>query len=494
MPAGVAGGASACRRTRSPRPARAARARRAPSADVLQRQEPLGLPGEHLVGHALERLAEHHEAAGRPGRARRGGCSTASPARRPLPHSTASTTRSRVCRGLTLTQPAPRRPASYGASRDLTTTPSWPAATTSANSRRASSGSAVTRARHHQLGAAARRRAGRSRSAPGASSRSSPSTCSRSKKYGRERDLRRAAWPTSTPLAVRAPVSWNGRARPSGVERDRLAVEHQRVRRQRGDRLDDLGHPVGDVLQAAGEHPHPAVVLVHLDRGCRRACSRRHRARPPILASASSTSAALDASIGRTGRPTSSPNPRSASTPPASAADGDRRGGAGEHRRPADGGRGHVRGRGDRLEHQPVERALPQLTGDQPAQVGLLVGGGPGEQRRDERGRDGPGTRPRRRRRSRSKASCTSATVRLPVAAGAGRPSGPASPSPVRRWRSDPGRGRHVTVCTSSGPACAQRGGQGGDLGRAGAGGADGGGGGDEVSEQHAAIVSEGPT
>ena len=34
------------------------------------------------------------------------------PWRRPLPHSTASTTRSRVCRGFTLTQPAPRRPAS----------------------------------------------------------------------------------------------------------------------------------------------------------------------------------------------------------------------------------------------------------------------------------------------------------------------------------------------------------------------------------------------
>ena len=31
----------------------------------LAREELLGLPGEHLVGHALEGLAEHHEAAGR---------------------------------------------------------------------------------------------------------------------------------------------------------------------------------------------------------------------------------------------------------------------------------------------------------------------------------------------------------------------------------------------------------------------------------------------
>ena len=37
------------------------------------------------------------------------------PRRRPEPHSTASTTRSRVCTGLTFSQPAPRRPASYGA-------------------------------------------------------------------------------------------------------------------------------------------------------------------------------------------------------------------------------------------------------------------------------------------------------------------------------------------------------------------------------------------
>ena len=37
------------------------------------------------------------------------------PWRRPLPHSAASTTRSRVWRGLTFTQAEPRRPASQGA-------------------------------------------------------------------------------------------------------------------------------------------------------------------------------------------------------------------------------------------------------------------------------------------------------------------------------------------------------------------------------------------
>ena len=35
-----------------------------PVAAGLELEQPLGLPREHRVGHALERLAEHHEAAG----------------------------------------------------------------------------------------------------------------------------------------------------------------------------------------------------------------------------------------------------------------------------------------------------------------------------------------------------------------------------------------------------------------------------------------------
>ena len=45
------------------------------------------------------------------------------PRRRPCPHSAASTTRSSVCRGLTLIHSLPRRPARYGESRDFRTTP-----------------------------------------------------------------------------------------------------------------------------------------------------------------------------------------------------------------------------------------------------------------------------------------------------------------------------------------------------------------------------------
>jgi hypothetical protein len=51
---------------------------------------------------------------------------------RPLPHSAASTTRSSVCARFTLSQLAPRRPASYGASSAFAITPSWPRASAAA--------------------------------------------------------------------------------------------------------------------------------------------------------------------------------------------------------------------------------------------------------------------------------------------------------------------------------------------------------------------------
>ena len=58
------------------------------------------------------------------------------PSRRPLPHSAASTTRSSVCARFTLSQLAPRRPASYGASSDFAMSPSCPRASASARNAR----------------------------------------------------------------------------------------------------------------------------------------------------------------------------------------------------------------------------------------------------------------------------------------------------------------------------------------------------------------------
>ena len=62
----------------------------------------------------------------------------------PDPHSTPSTTRSRVCTGFTFSQPAPRRPASYGAVGDFAITPSWPAARVASRNRCAASASEVS--------------------------------------------------------------------------------------------------------------------------------------------------------------------------------------------------------------------------------------------------------------------------------------------------------------------------------------------------------------
>jgi len=134
------------------------------------------------------------------------------PRRRPWPHSTASTTRSRVCRGLTLTHPEPRRPAAYGASSDLITTPSCPCASASRKNPLASVTEPVTRRGMSSSGgtvrasSACRRQSGRS-------IRSAPSRCSTS-----NRNTERwtagvfgsACW-----LAVRAAVSWKGSGLPS---------------------------------------------------------------------------------------------------------------------------------------------------------------------------------------------------------------------------------------------------------------------------------------
>ena len=75
----------------------------------------VGLPGQQLVGQPLERLAEHREAARlRVARAEVQVAEPPSPAS--VAPSAASTTRSSVRAGLTLSHAVPRRPAAYGAS------------------------------------------------------------------------------------------------------------------------------------------------------------------------------------------------------------------------------------------------------------------------------------------------------------------------------------------------------------------------------------------
>ncbi len=178
------------------------------------------------------------------------------PCRRPCPHSAASTTRSRVCRGLTFSQPAPRRPASYGCCRSFTTTPSWPRARASAAKPPAANTSAVTsRGARHSSGTTASSTS--SRSTSGRPSTSTPSACRTSKKYGVSGDAAGAG--------RRAGGGHLERLRPAVVaQRDGLAVEHDAAAGEPARDVDELRHPLGDVVERAGEDAHVVAVAVHL--------------------------------------------------------------------------------------------------------------------------------------------------------------------------------------------------------------------------------------
>ena len=191
----------------------------------LEPEQVLRLPREHLVRQALERLAQHHEAA------RRGIARAEVEIRQLAPSAARAPTprrarRGRACAtGLTLSQPAPRRPASYGASSDLTITPSCPRASASSRNACAASASSVSRRGTTSSARQVARRAPRAARRAGASIRSSPSTWRQSKK-------------NADSGAVRAQLG-DVRLRPEAAhrhlerlgaavlaERDRLAVEH----------------------------------------------------------------------------------------------------------------------------------------------------------------------------------------------------------------------------------------------------------------------------
>ncbi len=103
----------------------------------------------------------------------------------------------------------------------------------------------------------------------------------------------------------------------------------------------------------------------------------------PALAIAAARSGALEASIGSTGRPTSSPTRRERRLAALERGADDRHGAAGEHRRAAYGLQRHLRGRGDGLLDQAVERALADVAGQGAAQPRLLGGGRAAEERRE---------------------------------------------------------------------------------------------------------------
>ena len=98
---------------------------------------------------------------------------------------------------------------------------------------------------------------------PAGRARPSPSACRTSKKYVDNGAVARAA-ATSTRDDTRLPVSWNGRGRPSG--RSAIASPSRTSSRTGSDErgLDHLGHPVGDLVQAAGPDRDVRAGAVHL--------------------------------------------------------------------------------------------------------------------------------------------------------------------------------------------------------------------------------------
>ena len=203
------------------------------------------------------------------------------------------------------------------------------------------------------------------------------------------------------------------------VQADRLAVEHQLPARQGADRGDHLGHPGGDLVEAAGEHGDVGAGAVHLDADAvelhvdhrRRAgrgerlvdrggALREHRRQRP---------ADLQPEPGQLGR---------------SAGQRGHRHGAqvtGEQQRPADRRHRHLGGPGHGVGEQPGLGALPQLAAEQAGEQPLLVGGGRARRGRRAAPGGGPASRCRAPRRSASMAASTAATVSVGSAAGGGR-------------------------------------------------------------------------
>ena len=191
-------------------------------------EQSLGLPGEHLVGHALEGLAEHHEAAGL--RVARAEVQVAEP---PLPAAVAPLGREHDevegVRALDL-EPARRRAAPPRRARRA---PSPSRLRGRARARRrgtrsASSASPVDDPRHAQRLRQALRRAPRAARAAGRSIRSSPSRWRMSKKNARERQLGPELLEVAAASAAEPAHRDLERVRPPvGAQRDRLAVEHR---------------------------------------------------------------------------------------------------------------------------------------------------------------------------------------------------------------------------------------------------------------------------
>ena len=284
-------------------------------------------------------------------------------------------------------------------------------------------------------------------------------------------------------------------ARPAGVvERQHLAVEHDRLDRERPHGLDHLGQPVGDVVERPGDDEDVVAGAVGLDADAVELGVDRHPA-----------AAGLRDRVGEAGRaggehrqdgtPDLQPDLGQGGGALGEGGAGHGHGGPGEHRGPPDRRERDAGGGGERLLHQGVERPLPQLTGDQAAQPLLLLRRRPAEEVGHRRGAGG----------LRAAAGqggdglevvvhLTQGQRRLGSRLGQVLQTPPAEAGAALEQCAAEVGDQDLDVVDRAALVgeAAQQVGERGGLGLAGAGGGHGGGGGDDVGEQHPTIVATG--
>ncbi len=294
-----------------------------------------------------------------------------------------------MCRGLTLIHSAPRRPARYGRVQGLQHHPFVPA-----GDRVGEEGPGLLRVGgddaggepvcRHDRRQAALPLAGRGVDQVGAVQ------VQQVEQERRERGL--GALPADVGLARGAGGGDLERPRPPvRGERHRLAVQDHGVDRQGQGGLGDLRHPCGDVIQRAGEHGDVLAGPVHLDPDAVDLPLRRGRA-DPVQGG------------GDVRRRGGEHGPDRPAHDQREAAQRGQRLGAAQRRlrhrgqRPAqlvrapDLLRGHRRGLGHRVGHHALERALAEVTGQQPDQELAFAHRGPAEELGQQRCAAPPGS------------------------------------------------------------------------------------------------------
>ena len=307
-----------------------------------------------------------------------------------------------MCRGLSFTQPESRRPAAYGASSFLTTTPSNPSAT--------------ARRRPRCLLGGRRRPVGAGPPAPAAAPAAMTAIRSRQRlvqqvaavdvqQVEAEQRQRRPAGTgrrvgLSSRVIVREAMTWKVSGRPSVTDGQHLAVQHDPPDRQRGDHATISGTRSVMSSRLRVKTPDGVAVAVHLhpdavqldvdDRG---QTGLDHGA----------------GDVGRAGRQhrphrlthRQRPPPPAPSSPDAASTTGRGGGRTEQHRGPLHRLGRHAERLGQAVLHQRIQRALPDLVEHQARAAVAAPARSPGRTApRPRRSRERRRTRPGRARRS----------------------------------------------------------------------------------------------